>query len=96
MSCYAQNAYSPKIKLITIAQTTDSVSAENVVTMSNVIDQNTYYTIKEPSIWRGCCDTVQFQYFCKAHSEAMGCYFCDFSYTEECGCTTNAIAKGNG
>jgi len=96
MSCYALNAYSLRTKLIIIAQTTGKINAESVVTMSDVIDQTTYYTIKEPTVWRGCCDTVQFQYYCKKHQEPMGCYFCDFNYDEECGCLTTAIAKGNG
>jgi hypothetical protein len=59
----------------------------------SIIDQNKFYTIHEPTFM--CCDQSQFRYVCKAHGESMGCYFCEFDYTQECGCTTNAITKGN-
>lgn len=58
-----------------------------------MIAETEFYTIDEPTFM--CCDQSQFTYHCKAHREKMGCYFCAFDYTQECGCLTASIAKGN-
>ena len=50
--------------------------------MSIVIDQNQFYEIVDTM--RFCCDESQFVYVCKEHGEQMGCYFCEFNYSENC------------
>ena len=50
--------------------------------MSLVIDQNQFYEIVDTM--RFCCDESQFIYVCKSHSEQMGCYFCEFDYSNDC------------
>jgi hypothetical protein len=47
------------------------------------IDSTVLYNIYEPTFM--CCDQSQFTYYCKAHEEKMGCYFCQFDYSEPCG-----------
>ena len=46
------------------------------------IDSNEFYTIHDPT-WI-CCDEIQFKYYCKAHNEKMGCYYCEFDYSQPC------------
>jgi hypothetical protein len=48
------------------------------------IDQNEFYLIKDEQ--RFCCGESQFRYVCKAHGEAMGCYYCEFDYSKDCEC----------
>jgi hypothetical protein len=52
--------------------------------MASVIDQNEFYFIWDLLFM--CCDEQQFRHQCKAHSELMGCYFCEFDYSKECEC----------
>jgi len=33
-----------------------------------------------------CCGESQFKYYCKNCEEFMGCYFCEFDYTEKHEC----------
>lgn len=49
-----------------------------------VIDQTEFYEIID-ELWM-CCDESQFKYYCKAHGEFMGCYYCQFDYDKPCGC----------
>jgi len=57
---------------------------ETSIQLSKVIDQTKYYNIIDEI--HMCCDAQQFIYYCKAHEERMGCYFCEFDYTEPCDC----------
>jgi len=59
----------------------------------SAIHSTKFYTIHEPTFM--CCDQSQFTYYCKAHEEKMGCYFCSFDPEKECGCITSAVEKGN-
>lgn len=52
--------------------------------MRKKVIQTEYYNITDKI--HICCDEQQFRYYCKAHSEFMGCYFCTFDYTEPCDC----------
>jgi hypothetical protein len=52
--------------------------------MSNQIDQTEFYEIMD-KLWMHC-DESQFTYYCKAHGEQMGCYYCEFDYTKPCDC----------
>jgi hypothetical protein len=46
------------------------------------LDEDKFYFIKDELHF--CCGESQFIYVCKAHGEQMGCYFCQFSYSEDC------------
>lgn len=46
------------------------------------IDSTPLYNIYEPT-WFHCGES-QFRYVCKAHEEAMGCYYCEFDYSQPC------------
>ena len=48
------------------------------------IDENEFYFVIDEM--RFCCDESQFRYVCKAHGEAMGCYYCEFDYSKDCEC----------
>jgi len=50
--------------------------------MTKKIDENNFYTIHEPTFM--CCDQSQFRHVCKKHGEFMGCYFCQFNYSQPC------------
>jgi hypothetical protein len=52
--------------------------------MKNKIDETPYYDIIDEQ--RFCCDESQFKYYCKAHGESMGCYYCEFDYDKPCDC----------
>ena len=54
--------------------------------MNIEIDDEKYYYIEDEQHY--CCDESQFKYYCKICDEFMGCYFCEFSYTEPHGCDT--------
>lgn len=42
-----------------------------------------YYSTGESFI---CCDEQVVKMYCEPHGEFMGCYFCEFDYTEACEC----------
>jgi hypothetical protein len=46
------------------------------------IDETEFYLIQDEM--RFCCDDSQFKYTCKAHGEEMGCYYCEFDYSQDC------------
>jgi hypothetical protein len=50
--------------------------------LDTYIDQNEFYLIKDEQLL--CCDELQFKYVCKTHEETMGCYYCEFDYSENC------------
>jgi hypothetical protein len=50
--------------------------------ITEYIDQNEFYLIKDEQ--RFCCGESQFRYVCKSHGEAMGCYYCEFDYSNDC------------
>ena len=52
--------------------------------MSFVIDQNQFYEIGNKMF--SCCGETQFKYYCKKHTEFMGCQFCEFNPYEDCEC----------
>jgi hypothetical protein len=52
--------------------------------LNNQIDENEFYQIVDEMFY--CCDESQFKHYCKKHTEFMGCYFCQFDYTQECEC----------
>ena len=52
--------------------------------MTQTIDQNDFYEIIDETFV--CSDEHQFVYYCKAHSERMGCQFCAFDPYDKCGC----------
>jgi hypothetical protein len=42
-----------------------------------------YYSTTESFF---CCDEQVIKMYCEPHGEFMGCYFCEFDYTEKCEC----------
>jgi len=52
--------------------------------INTYLDENQFYFIKDEQ--HLCCDELQFKYVCKAHGETMGCYYCEFDYSQECEC----------
>ena len=52
------------------------------------IDENEFYNIADEL--HSCCGESHFKYYCKNCEEFMGCYFCEFDYTEKCECEVNA------
>ena len=44
---------------------------------------NFYYSTGESFF---CCDEQVIKMFCEPHGEFMGCYFCEFDYTDPCEC----------
>ena len=52
--------------------------------MSTTIDTTDFYRIVDETFV--CCDEHQFVYYCKAHSEKMGCQFCEFNPYGKCEC----------
>ena len=50
--------------------------------MSKVIDKTEFYEIIDEQYFH--CDESQFKHYCLEHSEFMGCYYCEFDYTEKC------------
>jgi len=54
--------------------------------MTRKIDETKDYIILDEMHY--CCEEAQFKYICKKCGDFMGCYFCEFNYTEPCGCGT--------
>lgn len=52
--------------------------------MTQVIDKTEFYRIVDKQHF--CCDESQFKYYCESCDEFMGCYFCEFDYTEKHDC----------
>lgn len=60
--------------------------------MATVIDKtNQHYWIWDIS--HICCDEIQFKYQCRNCEEMMGCYFCEFDYTEPCDCQSDMVGS---
>lgn len=45
---------------------------------------NQWYWNNENS--RYCCDEFQPVFYCIAHDEPQGCYYCEFDYDQPCQC----------
>ena len=54
--------------------------------MTKIIDSTEDYNILD--VMHRCCEETQFKYICKKCGEFMGCYFCEFDYTEPHDCDT--------
>ena len=52
--------------------------------INTYIDENEFYFILDEIKFH--CDEQQFVYVCKAHGEQLGCYFCEFDYSQDCEC----------
>jgi hypothetical protein len=50
--------------------------------MKITVNEN-YYSTMESFF---CCDEQVIKMYCEPHGEFMGCYFCQFDYTEKCEC----------
>jgi hypothetical protein len=60
--------------------------------MATVIDKtNEHYWIWDIS--HICCDEIQFKYQCRYCEEMMGCYFCEFDYSEPCDCQSDMVGS---
>ena len=57
--------------------------------MTLEIDSTEHYIILD--VQHLCCDQSQFVYVCKHCEERMGCYFCEFDYTERHDCDMMGI-----
>ena len=49
-----------------------------------IVDATHFYTVSDT--YHMCCGEVMFRYNCKSCGEFMGCYFCEFDYTEKHAC----------
>lgn len=50
----------------------------------SIIETTDYYRIVGETYL--CCDELMFRYYCLDCEEFMGCYYCQFDYTEPCEC----------
>jgi hypothetical protein len=58
---------------------------------STIIDQNEFYLIKDEMLFH--CDESQFVHVCKACGEQMGCYYCEFDYSQPCDCQYDMVGS---
>ena len=48
--------------------------------LNNVISRDQNYRVVDEMYF--CCGEMMFRYYCEKCDEFMGCYFCEFDYTE--------------
>jgi len=48
------------------------------------IHDTEFYRVSDSTYY--CCDEFMFRHYCLTCEEFMGCYFCEFDYTEKHDC----------